>query len=84
MKSNCYLVAVLTLFFSYPVVVSAQSIDTDMLCVGDHWTEEEGATFLQMEKEKYSTEKEWDKRAVAIRKQILKGTGLNKMPKSLL
>ena len=81
MKSNWYLVAALFLVFTSPEVGSAQSSASDMLCVGDHWTEEEGASFLQMEKKKYSTEKAWDKRAAAIRKQILKGTDLDKMPK---
>tara|TARA_R110002124_G_scaffold287357_3_gene473752 strand:- start:65228 stop:66424 length:1197 start_codon:yes stop_codon:yes gene_type:complete len=81
MKSNWYLIVILFLVFTFPEVVNAQSLDSDMLCVGDHWTEEEGAAFLQMEKKKYSTEKAWNKRAAEIRKQILKGTDLVKMPK---
>lgn len=61
--------------------LQAQSADeSDMLCVGAHWTEEEGASFLQMMRSEYTSEKAWDKRAKAIRKQILKGTGLDKMP----
>ena len=65
-------------------MVFAQSANSDMLCVGDHWTEEEGASFLQLKKENYKTEKAWDKRANAIRKQILKGTGLNICLRNLL
>jgi len=61
--------------------LQAQSADgSDMLCVGAHWTEEEGASFLQMMRSEYTSEKAWDKRAKAIRKQILNGTGLDKMP----
>ncbi|WP_246255718.1 alpha/beta hydrolase family protein [Cyclobacterium plantarum] len=56
------------------------SASDDMLCVGAHWTEEEGAGFLQMMQTEYTSEKAWDKRAKTIRKQILKGTGLDKMP----
>jgi hypothetical protein len=81
MKSNKYLLAILVLLLTSSMMVFAQSANSDMLCVGDHWTEEEGASFLQLKKENYKTEKAWDKRANAIRKQILKGTGLNKMPK---
>ncbi|MEX2565016.1 MAG: acetylxylan esterase [Cyclobacteriaceae bacterium] len=55
--------------------------ENDMLCVGAHWTEEEGAQFLEKMKMEYTSAKDWQKRAKLIRKQILKGTGLNKMPK---
>jgi hypothetical protein len=81
MKSNHYLLACLFIFFAFSTVGKAQTSASDMLCVGNHWTEEEGAAFLQQEKENYGTEKAWEKKAAKIRKQILKGTGLNKMPK---
>lgn len=53
----------------------------DMLCVGAHWTEAEGADFLASMRKSYTTKKGWDARAVAIRKQVLSGTGLEKFPK---
>ncbi|SEI73345.1 Acetyl xylan esterase (AXE1) [Cyclobacterium xiamenense] len=59
----------------------SQTEASDMLCVGAHWTEEEGAAFLQTMREAYPSEKAWDRRAKAIRKQLLQGTGLTKMPK---
>ncbi|WP_235954589.1 alpha/beta hydrolase family protein [Cyclobacterium salsum] len=58
----------------------AQKEADEMLCVGAHWTEEEGAAFLQMMREEYKSERAWDKRAKDIRKQILKGTELQRMP----
>lgn len=55
--------------------------DSDsMLCVGKHWTEEEGNAFLQQMRESYSTSEEWETRAEMIRQQILKGTGLEQYP----
>ncbi|MEX2512796.1 MAG: acetylxylan esterase [Cyclobacteriaceae bacterium] len=60
----------------------AQTDDKNaMLCVGAHWTEEEGAQFLDKMRMDYTSANEWQKRAKAIRNQILKGTGLKKMPK---
>lgn len=56
-------------------------VDENMLCVGNHWTEEEGATFLQQMKQTYTKKGTWEKRAKAIRRQILKGTGLDKAPR---
>lgn len=63
-----------------PASLNAQTEVGEMLCVGAHWTEKEGAAFLQMMREEYKSEKAWDKRVKAIRKQILKGTGLQQMP----
>lgn len=60
--------------------LEAQTEADDMLCVGAHWSEEEGAAFLQMMRNSYQSERAWDKRAKAIRKQILKGAGLERMP----
>lgn len=63
-----------------PASLNAQTEVGEMLCVGAHWTEKEGAAFLQMMREEYKSEKAWDKRVKAIRKQILNGTGLQQMP----
>ncbi len=52
-----------------------------MLCVGRHWTEAEGKAFLEKKRQTYTTAEAWKKRAKQIRKQILKGVGLEKYPK---
>lgn len=52
-----------------------------MLCIGAHWTETEGEEFLTSMRKSYMTKKAWEARAAAIRKQILKGAGLEKFPK---
>jgi dienelactone hydrolase len=51
-----------------------------MLCVGNHWTEAEGKAFLEKMRGTYTTAEAWKKRAVEIKAQILKGTGLDKFP----
>jgi uncharacterized protein len=53
----------------------------NMLCVGDYWTEAQGKSFLEAQKLKYTSKKDWEKRAQLIRQHILKGTGLEKFPK---
>lgn len=76
------LTGMLLLYLVLPFTVAvSQTKPSEMLCVGAHWTEDEGADFLQRMREAYPSEKAWDKRAKAIRKQLLKGTGLTKMPK---
>ncbi len=52
-----------------------------MLCVGKYWTEEEGKIFLDSVRKTYTTAEAWKNRASQIRKQILKGAGLEKQPK---
>ncbi|WP_114750198.1 alpha/beta hydrolase family protein [Pleomorphovibrio marinus] len=63
-------------------VLGQKSVDPDseMLCVGAHWTEEEGAEFLKNRKAEYQTEEEWKKRATKIRNQILRGSELMDFP----
>lgn len=51
-----------------------------MLCVGNYWTEAEGKAFLEKMRPTYTTSDAWKKRAIQIRAQILKGTGLDKFP----
>ncbi len=68
------------LWLFLPTIGNSQG-NNDMLCVGAHWTEAEGADFLASMKKAYTTKKEWEARASAIRKQVLKGTGLEKFPK---
>lgn len=62
-------------------IAQRKPVDPEMLCVGNHWTEAEGAQFLSDVRATYTTRKEWEKRATAIRKQILRGTELHKPPK---
>jgi uncharacterized protein len=50
------------------------------LCVGYHWTEAEGKTFLEKMRQTYTTAEAWEKRAKQIRAQILKGADLEKYP----
>ena len=74
---------VVYLWVFFPTTGNSQNnaVLDDMLCVGAHWTEAEGAEFLASMRKNYTTKKEWESRAVSIRKQVLKGTGLEKFPK---
>lgn len=75
------------LFFSVLIGVTStgfaqQTTDnTEMLCVGNYWTQEEGKAFLQKMQETYTTPKEWRRRAKAIKSHLLKGAGMEKFPK---
>lgn len=51
-----------------------------MLCVGNHWTEQEGKLFLDQMRQSYATAGAWKSRAKDIRAHILKGAGLEKYP----
>ena len=44
--------------------------DTTMLCVGYHWTENEGREFLEKQRSSYTTAADWTKRAEQIRREI--------------
>lgn len=54
---------------------------SDMLCVGNYWTEDEGKAFLEKMQASYTTPQEWKKRAKQIKAHLLKGAGLEKFPK---
>lgn len=54
---------------------------TPMLCVEKYWTEAEGKAFLEKMRLTYTTASAWEKRAIQIRAQIRRGTGLEKYPK---
>src|SRR5690606_23187351 len=58
---------------------SEEQKDT-MLCVGAHWTPEQGQAFLNERREHYTTSKAWKKRKQDIRRHILHNAGLGKMP----
>lgn len=72
------------LFFSFKPAVSQNKISEKasdpMLCVGNHWTEEEGKLFLDRMRQSYTTAAAWESRAKEIRAHILKGAGLEKYP----
>jgi len=53
----------------------------NMLCQGEYFTEQQGKDFLETQKTRYTTQKDWEKRAKLIKEHILKGTGLTKFPK---
>lgn len=54
--------------------------DSTMLCVGYYWSETEGKEFLEKQRKEYTTAEDWKRRSGQIRKQILKGAGLEKFP----
>ncbi|MEP7258490.1 MAG: CocE/NonD family hydrolase [Flavitalea sp.] len=57
------------------------SVNDTMLCVGDHWTPEQGKAFLDQKREEIRTAADWEKREALIRAHILKGAELDPMPK---
>lgn len=61
--------------------VNAEDNAEPELCVGAHWTEQEGKAFLDLMRQSYTNAKEWRKRRNEIRKHILKGLDLEKFPK---
>ncbi|MBN2410876.1 acetylxylan esterase [candidate division KSB1 bacterium] len=52
-----------------------------MLCQGDYYTEAEGKAKLDEYGKNYKTKKDWQKRVKKIRGGILKGAGLDPLPK---
>jgi uncharacterized protein len=84
-KSSIFLLASLVVCLSVTgpgtAICQSNAVLNEMLCVGAHWTEAEGAEFLTKMRKTYTTKKAWDVRAAEIRKQLLKGTGLEKFPK---
>ncbi|MDP2412943.1 S9 family peptidase [Daejeonella sp.] len=82
--TNTFLI-VCGLLFSIESSVSqdkiSQRTSESMLCVGNHWTPEEGKSFLNRMEQSYTTSAAWKNRAKQIRELILKGAGLEKYPK---
>jgi uncharacterized protein len=54
--------------------------DDSLLCMGDYWTEEEGAQKLASFAASYSNADEWQSRVSQIRQLILKGADLDPLP----
>ena len=57
-------------------ILFAQSVDTTMLCRGNHFTEAEGKAALEQFGSTYNDLKGWEKRADRIRKGIMDGMNL--------
>lgn len=81
---NTFLI-VFALIFSVKPCISQDKISKktpeSMLCVGNHWTEDEGKSFLDRQRQTYTTAAAWQNRAREIRTQILKGADLEQFPK---
>ncbi|MEQ9289371.1 MAG: acetylxylan esterase [Cyclobacteriaceae bacterium] len=52
----------------------------DMLCVGRHWSEDEGNLMLKKFATEWSDQNSWQQRAERIKRGIREGMQLNKMP----
>lgn len=68
--------------FGHFITVSAQEIDTTMLCQGKYWTEQEGKAAVEGFAATYSDKAGWEKRAARIRRGILQGSGIENLPRS--
>lgn len=79
-RLSALIVLLLLNLYSLPLYSQQTPADENMLCVGNYWTEAEGAAFLHKMRSAYTSKKAWEKRAETIRKQILKGVGLEKFP----
>jgi len=66
---------VLLAFFSINVYCQ-----DDMLCVGDHWTEDEALLMMKKFSHEWDDLESWEKRADRIRQGILEGLQFDKMP----
>lgn len=77
-----------SLVFCLSLTANSQGLKTNekaatnaMLCQGEFFNEEQGKAFLEAQKKSYTSLRDWEKRAQQIRKQVLKGSGLEKFPK---
>ena len=83
MKKKLSFLLVLYLLYGHPFFGNAQDNlnPSDMLCVGNYWTEEEGKAFLEKMQASYASPQQWKKRAKEIKTHLLEGAGLDKFPK---
>jgi len=86
MKQKLSLILVFYLSSWLPVPSHAQKNDhpAEMLCVGNHWTEEEGKAFLDDMRNSYTTSLDWVQRAKQIKAHLLEATGLETFPDKTL
>lgn len=70
------------LIFFLTILISGPGFSQDnMLCVGNHWTEDEANLMMKEFKAKWNDLDSWESRAAVIRKGIIDGMQLEKMPK---
>ena len=74
MKNICCFVIVAL----YGLVVHSQD---PMLCVGSYWTEDQANTVMKQFANGWSDLESWEERALTIKKGIIEGMQLDKMPK---
>ena len=77
MKSLPVFAFPLMFLLSFQLELSAQAIDTTMLCRGNHFTEAQGKASLEEFAASYNDLDGWNKRATRIRKGIVDGLGLS-------
>jgi dienelactone hydrolase len=68
--------------FAFTISLSAQNIDTTLLCRGNYWTEEEGKATLAKFASTYHDRQGWEARAARIRRGILEGSGIDDLPRN--
>ncbi|MEA1877705.1 MAG: acetylxylan esterase [Bacteroidota bacterium] len=66
----------LLVVFVFMITKQTEAQNGSYLCVGDHWTEEQGAQFLDSLKLEVKDFSDWDSRAKQIREGIISGGGL--------
>ena len=71
----------LLLFFANVTFCNAQSASNSNLCVGDYYTEQQGADHMKEVLAKIKTKQDWETHAASIRQNIRKGMELEKFPK---
>jgi hypothetical protein len=82
MTKKLPLILMFYLLFGQSFLGKAQTSpsSSNMLCVGNYWTEEEGSAFLNEIRASYTTPQQWKKRAEQIKAHLLEGAGLEKYP----
>lgn len=66
-------------FLNFGIDTIAQSIDTTMLCRGNHFTEAQGKASLEEFASTYGDREGWEKRASRIRRGIKEGLGITNL-----
>ena len=82
MRKKLSFLLVLYLLYGHQFFGHAQDNlkSSDMLCVGNYWTEEEGKAFLTKMQASYTSPQQWKRRAQEIKSHLLEGAGLQKFP----
>lgn len=85
MKQNLSLILIfyLTSCLSFLGLAQATAPSSEMLCVGNYWTEAEGKSFLEGMRSSYTTPQQWKKRVKEIKAHLLEGADLKKFPKKI-